>query len=562
MMHTEPTIAAPATPPTHAPIRTPPSARRNKWTVLLAAISLAVVLAVLLRGIGRGEFNINIDETVHAVTGLYAADFIRTMPLRHPVEYTYRWYAHYPELGIILYPPVFYAAEGAMFLLFGASVPVARLTTLLFALLGLIYWFKLVKELEDERTAAVSTVLLAFLPSVLLYEKAVMLDVPVMALCIAASYYWMLYLRRGSPRLLYVFGIFGCLALLTKQHAIYLPLWCVAAAAAERKWLRILNWKAVATACVCALVLAPVYGLQFELNHSLAHVLNGTRSNAGLGLGYYWAHLPHQIGWGALILSGAGILTCRLWIRREAAAVMLTWILVCWVVFTAIPHKDPDARYILNWTPPFCYFAVAPFLRRSGLAWARICGVLVVGLVLASYTVRAWSFQRPYVSGYAQIAQRLSGFKGGCVLVDMQLPGNFIFFVRADDPSGRFIVLRRALHAVRILPQWGTMEFAPDRSKVEKVLEADAVNYVVVENGSPLAFKDQKVLREIVAQGSDYEPVETVAIQSNMRSWHGRSLTLYRRTSPFKPPHGILHIAMPSLPYDLNVPFSALSTQR
>src|SRR5580658_5213230 len=160
---------------------------------LLLCLSLALVTAVLLRGIHKGEFSENVDETVHASTGLYVASFIHDLPLRHPIQYTYRYYAQYPSLGIVMYPPAFYVVEGVAFFILGPTVVTARLTLLCFALFGLYFWFNLVSELEDEYTAALSTVLLAFLPSVLEYEKAVMLDIPLMAFCMAASYFWVLY---------------------------------------------------------------------------------------------------------------------------------------------------------------------------------------------------------------------------------------------------------------------------------------------------------------------------------------------------------------------------------
>src|SRR5208283_4883079 len=145
---------------------------------------------------------------------------------------------------------------------------------------GLYFWFNLISELEDEYTAALSTVLLAFLPSVLLYEKVVMLDIPRMAFCLAASYFWVLYLRRGSSHLLYWFAAFLCLAFLTKHHAIYLPVWCLITLVAQSKWDRIFNWRAAATAAVCFLVVAPVYILQIVMNASLALDVKGTSANS------------------------------------------------------------------------------------------------------------------------------------------------------------------------------------------------------------------------------------------------------------------------------------------
>jgi len=529
--------------------------------LLLLSLSLALVTAVLLRGIDKGEFSENVDETVHAATGLYVASFIHDLPLRHPVQYTYRYYAQYPSLGVVMYPPLFYIAEGVVFSILGPSVVSARLTVMFFALFGLYFWFKLVSELEDEYTAALSTVLLAFLPSVLRYEKSVMLDIPLLAFCLAASYFWILYLRRGSNNHLYWFASFLCLAFLTKHHAIYLLLWCLITLVAQKRWDRILNWRAAATAAVCFLVVAPVYVLQIVMNASLAQNLKGTSANSTMQWGYYWSKLPALTGWGVVVLAFLGILTCWWWAKRESAIVMLAWIASCYIVFTLIRHKDPDGRYILYWVPAFAYFAIASFGWKTSVRWIRVLGIAVVAVLLASYSEQAWSYQRPYVSGYAQLAQQLTQRDGGCVLVDTDLPGNFVFFMRAFDPARRFVILRKALYEVRTVREWGFTEFAHNQSEVEQILKDDSVRYVVVEQNMPLNFSSQKALREILDHSGQYKIVSTVPIESNMSNWQGRSLVLYESAAPVVPPHGILHIKMSNLPHDIDIPFEQLTNK-
>jgi hypothetical protein len=520
-------------------------------------LSLALVTVVLLRGITKGEFSENVDETVHASTGLFVASFLHDLPLRHPVQYTYRYYAQYPSLGLVMYPPGFYFLEGLAFFIFGPSVVTARMTILVIALVGLFFWFKLVNELEDEYTAALSTVLLAFMPSVLTYEKVVMLDIPLMSFCIAASYFWIVYLRRGLSRDLCGFAVFFTLAFLTKHHAIYLLLWCPITLVAQRKWERILNWKVVLAAAVSFVVIAPVYLLQILMNASLVLDVKGTSANVGMDWSYYWLKLPELIGWSAVGLSLIGIVICLWRGNRENTVIMLAWILACYIVFTLIRHKE--ARYIIYWVPAFAYFAVAPFTRKNSVPWMRFSGIALVTLVVVTYTARAWSYQRLYVSGYAQLAQRLTKSQGGCVLVDMDLPGNFIFFVRAYDPGRRFVILRKALYEVRTVREWGVTEFAHNQSDVEQVLKDDSVQYVVAEQNQPLYFSSQTALREILNRSGQYKMLESVPIESNMKGWQRRSLVLYESISPVAPPQGMLHIKMQNLRHDIEIPFRQLT---
>lgn len=109
-----------------------------------------LLLATMLLGYAQlrcQDLSYSEDETRNAVTGVYFADLMTDRPLSHPVEYTYRYYAQYPALGLIHWPPFFHLVEGGMFLLAGRSLETARLTVLLFMLVGLVFWFKLVRAL-------------------------------------------------------------------------------------------------------------------------------------------------------------------------------------------------------------------------------------------------------------------------------------------------------------------------------------------------------------------------------------------------------------------------------
>jgi len=109
----------------------------RRWLVLVAV--LLAVLPVLLHGITHGEFFENTDEPAHAVGGLFMADVVRDWPITHPMQYAYRWYAHYPALGLVHWPPFFYLVEAIFFMVLGPSALAARLAVVPFALLGLYF---------------------------------------------------------------------------------------------------------------------------------------------------------------------------------------------------------------------------------------------------------------------------------------------------------------------------------------------------------------------------------------------------------------------------------------
>ena len=396
--------------------------RRHVAASCCWSFRFALVVAVLLRGIHKGEFSENVNQTIHASTGLYIDSLLHDLPLRHPVQYTYRYYAQYPALGIVMYPPAFYVIEGVSFFILGPSVVTARLAVLFCALLGLFFWFRLVNELEDEYTAALSTRAVSFSASCSQVRKDLMLESPwLLSFCIAASYFWIAYLRRGSNRLLYGFATFLCLAFLTKHHAIYLFLWFLITLIALKKWDRVLNWR-VGQAAVCLAVVAPVNLVQIVMNPSVGLNVAGASTNRTM----WWdftGQTPRTRGLGScrpeccrhidvLVAGQAG--ECH----RDAG---LDFFLLCGL--QPHPPQRSPLHFVLG--SSLCLFRSRPFHAKNLAAVAADSGHRSRRGGLGVYTLSAWSYQRPYVSGYEQMAQKFAGREGGCVLRDMDLPGNF-----------------------------------------------------------------------------------------------------------------------------------------
>lgn len=415
------------------------------WILLGCVQALAVV--VIVHGIGKGEFNFNIDESYNAFTGLFFADLLRHPPIAHPVQYAYAYYAHYPAIELFHWPPVFYVVEAVFFVLLGPSALAARLAILLFALLGLFFWFELVYELENKWAAAVSAGVLALVPQIFLFEKTVMLEVPCLALCIAASYCWIRYLRGSSQAFLYGFAVLAGMALLTKQLSVYLAVFCALSAVSTRKWRLLPRWPMVRALAVTLLVAGPFYAFALAMDRRTisGNVFKGADAVAHPHL-FYINALPRQLGWPVLALALLGVATCRWWGKRENIALMLSWAVACYGVLAPLGAKDP--RYTIYLLPPLIYFATVPLVSRSLSPTLRVFGRIAAVVLVAGYSLRAWRFERPYVLGFARAAERASAIKvSPIILYDGQLAANFMFFLRIHDPAGRFFVLRKALYA-------------------------------------------------------------------------------------------------------------------
>jgi hypothetical protein len=533
-----------------------PEATARPWTRRSAALLLCVLMLcamVIARGITTGEFSYNVDEAQHAVTGLYAAALLHDHP-SHPVAYTYNFYAQYPAVGIIHWPPLFYGFEGFSFLILGPGVVAARLAVLMFALFGLWAWFEMVRELQDDWTAAVSSLCLGLLPSLLLFEKAVMLEVPCLSLCLGASLFWMKYLLHQKTRNLVWFVIFASAALLTKQNSIYLALFCVGSTLAVKDWRMFLKPAVWWSALSVALISGPYYFLVYRTHweSTMTNLADNGISGTSRWL-FYWKALPGQLGWMLLALSLLGLVTSPRWDRGKITLLMLSWIGACYVTFTLIGFKD--ARFVLYWLPPFVYFAAGVLTRLFTRPPLRMIAGVAVAVLLAGSLSVAWSYRRPYVSGYSAAAKAVTqAAPGAIILYDGELPGNFIFFVSANDPQRHFLVLRKALYAYRIEKRWGSEELVHGADGIQDLLRRDGVRFVVVSERMQLDFEVQRTLREML-QTKQFKLLGSFPIQSFPQAKDG-NLLLYENQQWTPPADKFLRIRMLTLNHDLVVPFS------
>ncbi len=538
------------------PARVPERSRRWAWWPPL--LTIAGVLLIAVRGITLGEFSYNVDETQHACTGQFVADLLRDHPFRHPVAYTYLYYVHYPALsGVLHWPPLFYLWEGLVFLLLGSSVVTARLSILVLAAVALWVWFRLVERVESTGAAIVATLLLGLCPSFLLFERTVMLEMPSMLLCLAASFLWIQFLRGGRDRSLIGFAAVAALAMLTKQNAVYLPVFCVLSLTALRHWSLLWRKATVLALGVAVLTAGPYYGFVSLLHWgSIQGDLAEKQSSLLAEFGFYLRALPELLGWPLLMLSLVGLLTCPWWGRRTNHIVFASWALAVYLAMTAIGHKEP--RYALYLVPAMIYFALWPVVIDLKVGTARWAAMGMVTVVIATVGVRAWRTQRPYVTGYEAAARGLRTVTdSGIVLLDTKIPANFIFFVRNEDSSRHFVLLRKALYSVRIKEELGGDEYVHTPAQLEQLLRADGIRYLVVSNRAPAAFPVEGVLRTML-KTPQFRRVETFPIAGNSPEWADYSLDLYENLAAGPPSSPYLRTPMMTLDHDIITPFSAL----
>src|SRR5213078_2563735 len=103
-----------------------------------------------------GEPYFNGDETRHVMTGVYFRDLLLDRPVDQFRDYTVRYYAQYPALGLLVWPPFFYFVEGVWMLILGTCFLAGQVLIGLFAAMACVYLFLLADRTHGRRTAVLA----------------------------------------------------------------------------------------------------------------------------------------------------------------------------------------------------------------------------------------------------------------------------------------------------------------------------------------------------------------------------------------------------------------------
>src|SRR5690606_6995412 len=107
--------------------------------------------------------------------GVFVKDFVAAMPWDDPAGYAYRYYAQYPALTILFYPPLFYVISAPFYALLGFSHGTALLVV------GLHYaafaWacYRICRRWFDATAAVLLAALIAVLPEIAFWGRQIML---------------------------------------------------------------------------------------------------------------------------------------------------------------------------------------------------------------------------------------------------------------------------------------------------------------------------------------------------------------------------------------------------
>ncbi len=176
--------------------------------------------------------------------------------------------------------------------------------------------------------------------------------------------------------------------------------------------------------------------------------------------------------------------------------------------------------------------------------------------------VKDWK-ANPYVplSGYASLAQRVSQVAEGkqVVLFDGNGDGNFIFYLRVNDPSRRFVVVRKALYATEIIPEFGRVQLMDNADQIRRLLSDYGIRYLIVSDRAQANLPIQQKLRELI-RTPQFAAIETFPIYRNNSQVPEQSFTLYRNLESVARKTDRLKVKMMTLDRDIDVPFAELGS--
>ena len=334
-------------------------------------------------GAWRSDFGGHADEAAHVVTSLMVRDYLGGGFLEcwHPMRYAEAYYERFPKVALGHYPPGFYLVASAGLLPFRSGATFLVLMNLLCAGTGILVWSLGRRLLNHDGQAAVVAFLYVILPQSRTYTAIVMADLLLVLLGLLAARFFLCFLRSGSIRDAFLFGLAAAGAILTKGSGIGLALLPLIALllSGKGKWL-------ISPRLWVAPV--PVMLFAFPWMFLTAGITGEGMQESGLlewargALPYYGKAVISESGWVSVIalVAAGGFGTFR-WIRRkqgvtEVEAVL--WALLgCGIVIPLAVPAGLDHRYLMPVMPSILLLGASQIRHFSGKGESALGTVLI-----------------------------------------------------------------------------------------------------------------------------------------------------------------------------------------
>ncbi|MBS0467513.1 MAG: glycosyltransferase family 39 protein, partial [Proteobacteria bacterium] len=275
--------------------------------LLAWALVLLCVVVLFTQAPHDGAFYWS-DSPRHALNGVFVMDLIKAMPLNDPAGYAYHYYAQYPALTILFYPPLFYVISAPFYAVFGVSQETALLVVALHYLgLGLGCW-RLARYWLPAVPSLAFAVLVMWLPEVAFWGRQVMLEIPAFAFLVWSSVAVVAYLRGRPVKWLYLGAALLVLGMYTKISVAYMGVVYAALLAERDGWAMLRNRHHWWVAALAGVALVPLIVLTLKFGQanvqSVTGVADAVASRASWqGWVWYLKQIPSQVGWPVAVLG-------------------------------------------------------------------------------------------------------------------------------------------------------------------------------------------------------------------------------------------------------------------
>jgi hypothetical protein len=535
------------------------------WQVLVVLIVWAYVCGLQADNDGLWFQG---DSPRHALNGLFWKDFLNRLPAE-PKAFTFSYFARYPAINPVSYPPFFYLLEAGLFALFGPSPYLAKGLVLSFALVEALYVMVWLRRWHTEEAGYLSPVVL-LLPGMVEWSHAIMLNVPAGAMTFATLYHTRRWLEEPSSWHLIAAGCLSTLATLTYFQAVVVVPIIVTWVLISRRSGLLVSPRAIAIAAVCGVILLACFVVALRWARMHAQLIAPTpRLLSDLTPWLFYPKCVYGL-FGQVVptFAALGVVVGIVWRRwRFEMIILLIWVILTYVFLSYMKAKE--ARYMLPLGAPLilmCSIGIIAIARAPQRIWRRYNGT--GALLTATWALvvvqgwQAWHAPNHAVRGIHELADFLRTVAPDePVLYDGAYHGTFILYVRAADPDFRRMVVRgnKLLYVDVRGPSRAPRSFISSPTEVVEVLrECSGCRWVAIENGSrPPPTRAYSYLREAV-QGPPFRYIGTFPITGS--PWTTR-IDLYLMQVPVEPP-GEIELPVPLLGRDAWIKTRPITSRR
>lgn len=494
----------PLAPEAMALIRRVPIPDRLALTLLFLA-----VLLLFAQAPANGEFAWS-DAPRHALNGVFVKDFLAAMPWDDPAGFAYRYYAQYPALTILFYPPLFYFISAPFYAVFGFSHVTALLIVGLHYVAFVAGCYRIARRWFEALPAALLAACMLFLPELTFWGRQIMLEIPAFAFLIWSVACFLDYQHGRRPLSLYLAVTLLVLAMYIKISTGFMAMAYVASVFHAQRTAALGRRHHYVAALLAGIALLPLIFLTVKFGQANVQSVTGIADAAVArstiaGWLWYARQLPQQMGWPLLLASLAGIgLLCRRPAAgdRAAAFFLVAWFVCGYVFFSAIDLKE--ARHSVFILPPLMLLgalglrSALPTQGKAALVFALIF------MATAGYTL----LKRPvhYVDGYREAANIVADVAppDSAVLFSGYRDGAFVFNMRVREDRHDLTTVRadKLLLRVAVRRELGVAQKDYSEEEIAGLIDAAGVHYVVAQ----LDFwTDLEVMRRLQrVLGSDH----------------------------------------------------------